>query len=200
MRALKRAGLRVAVILMVGVGGARFADGHVRRTLELAPRLPLEAGDIVYLAPFRESAGSEYARRAREEGVTPLDDAALDDQYVRLRDGIRGALPGVRVTRYEIREFVYLAQLELDEDREVDGTGIALSRVRRLVAPLADRLARAFGEPGTRPRGCRALRCRRPCRRTGSAPAGSRRPRVWTPAPPRDRAARPWIPESARDR
>jgi radical SAM superfamily enzyme YgiQ (UPF0313 family) len=104
---LKRAGLRVAAIFMVGVGGRRFAEDHERRTLELAAALPLARGDIVYLSPFHESAESEYARRSREDDAPPLDDAGIEAQYLRLRDGIRHALPGVRVTRYELREFVY---------------------------------------------------------------------------------------------
>lgn len=104
---LKAAGLRVSVILMVGAGGERFARSHIERTLELLSRLPLGAGDIVYLSPFQEKAGSAYARRAMEEGVRELDPATLDAQYAALRDGARRALPGAVVTRYDIREFVY---------------------------------------------------------------------------------------------
>ena len=37
---------------MVGVGGDRFAAEHVKRTISLLSRLPLERGDLVYLSPF----------------------------------------------------------------------------------------------------------------------------------------------------
>ena len=104
---LKSAGVRVSVILMVGAGGDRFAQTHAARTLELLARLPLGAGDIVYLSPFREKPGSAYARRAADEGVRALDDGALRAQYAALRDGARRVLPGATVTRYDIREFVY---------------------------------------------------------------------------------------------
>jgi radical SAM superfamily enzyme YgiQ (UPF0313 family) len=104
---LKRAGLRVSVILMVGAGGERFSSDHVRRSLELTARLPLDEGDVVYLSPFLEHEGSAYARRAREEGLRALDRDEIESQYVELRDGIRQANPRIRVTRYDIREFVY---------------------------------------------------------------------------------------------
>jgi len=107
VRTLKRAGLSVAPILMVGVGGRRFAERHPARTLRLAAGLPLDRGDIVYLSPFREPEGSAYSDRAAAEGVEPLDDGEEALQYQALRDGLRARLPGVRVARYDIREFVY---------------------------------------------------------------------------------------------
>jgi radical SAM superfamily enzyme YgiQ (UPF0313 family) len=105
--ALKSAGLQVSVILMVGVGGRRFARAHSDNSLALVSRLPLGEGDIVYLSPFQEEAGSEYAHRAVAEGLRPLDDSEQRAQYAELRDGIRAALPGAIVTRYDLREFVY---------------------------------------------------------------------------------------------
>jgi len=106
VRALKSAGLQVAAILMCGAGGARFADAHVADTLALSAELPLGAQDIVYLSPFIEDPTSDYAARARGEGIRALDDREQDAQYVRLRDGIRQRLPA-RVSRYDLREFVY---------------------------------------------------------------------------------------------
>jgi hypothetical protein len=79
----------------------------VRRSLELTARLPLDEGDVVYLSPVLEHEGSAYARRAREEGLHALDADEIESQYVELRDGIRRANPRIRVTRYDIREFVY---------------------------------------------------------------------------------------------
>ena len=104
---LKTAGLNVSVILMVGVGGRRFAERHTQDSLALMARLPLGEGDIVYLSPFHDEAGSEYGRRAAAEGMLPLDEGERSAQYAELRDGIRAALPGAIVTRYDLREFVY---------------------------------------------------------------------------------------------
>jgi radical SAM superfamily enzyme YgiQ (UPF0313 family) len=104
---LKRAGLRVAVIVMVGVGGRRFADEHARASVALVARMPLEKRDIVYLSPFAEQTGSEYDRRARAAGIEPLDADEREVQYRRLREEIRRIHRVVRVTRYDIRESVY---------------------------------------------------------------------------------------------
>ena len=104
---LKGAGLKVALILMVGVGGDRFAEEHVTRTISLLARLSLERGDRVYLSPFVEQADSAYAQRTAGEGVRELDSEEHERQYVELRDGIRDARPGVTVARYDLREFVY---------------------------------------------------------------------------------------------
>ena len=104
---LAGAGLRVSLILMVGAGGERFAAGHVRGSLELLARLPLDPDDVVYLSPFQEHPDSEYARRAAAEGVRALDPSEIDAQYAEMRDGIRRLHPAVRVSRYDIREFVY---------------------------------------------------------------------------------------------
>lgn len=104
---LKAAGLAVSVILMAGAGGDRFAEAHVRDTLDVVGRLPLDAGDVVYLSPFVEHGESEYARLAREEGVSPLPPDDIERQYATLRDGLRAALPAAQVSRYDIREFVY---------------------------------------------------------------------------------------------
>jgi hypothetical protein len=62
---------------------------------------------VVYLSPFLVHAGSEYARRAEAEGVRALEESEIDAQYAELRAGIRALHPAVRVTRYDIREFVY---------------------------------------------------------------------------------------------
>jgi len=88
---LKEAGLAVSVVLMVGIGGQRFAAGHLGKSLDLIARLPLAPGDIVYLSPFREGSG-EIEREA---------------QYAALRDGIRRAHPAIRIARYDILEFIY---------------------------------------------------------------------------------------------
>ncbi|UCF66333.1 MAG: radical SAM protein [Acidobacteriota bacterium] len=104
---LKAARVRVSVILMAGLGGRRFAEGHVRDSLDLVSRLPLEDKDIVYLSPFVLDERSAYAQRAVQEHITPLDETELQAQLETLRAGCRAAHPHVRVAPYDIREFIY---------------------------------------------------------------------------------------------
>lgn len=104
---LKTAGLNVAPILMLGVGGERFADAHVRDTLALLDALPLGPGDLVYLSPFVQHAGGEYAKKADADGIAPLEGAEIEAQFEVLRDAVKRVHPGVRTARYDIREFLY---------------------------------------------------------------------------------------------
>lgn len=104
---LKAAGLAVSVILMVGVGGERFADRHVEESEAVLARLPLAAGDLVYLSPFVVQPGSVYRAQAERDGVSPLAPEARDAQLARLRAAARRAVPAATVALYAIDEFVY---------------------------------------------------------------------------------------------
>ena len=104
---LKAAGLAVQVILMAGVGGQRFATGHLRDSARLLSHLPLDARDVVYLSPFVVQPGSAYAARAEAEGLAPLSPSELATQLADLRAAARASAPAARVALYPIDEFVY---------------------------------------------------------------------------------------------
>ncbi|MDF1523446.1 MAG: radical SAM protein, partial [Trueperaceae bacterium] len=104
---LEEAGIAVAPILMAGVGGQRFASAHVRDTAALLARLPLGAGDLVYVSPFVLHADSAYAARAAADGLTPLSESETADQMDELLRIARRAAPSARASRYPIDEFVY---------------------------------------------------------------------------------------------
>jgi len=104
---LKGAGLSLALIFMVGVGGRRFAEGHLRDSVRLLERLPLGADDVVYLSPFVVQPGSAYAVRAAAEGLEPLAPDALAAQLAALRAAARRSAPASRAALYPIDEFVY---------------------------------------------------------------------------------------------
>ncbi|MDQ7820400.1 MAG: radical SAM protein [Armatimonadota bacterium] len=108
VRTLKAAGLQVGVIVMAGVGGRRFADSHVDRTLQLLNALPLDEGDLIYLSAFVERPHSDYAAVARARGLEPLTPQQMREQIRRLREGLRfPRLRGPKVARYDIDEFIY---------------------------------------------------------------------------------------------
>jgi hypothetical protein len=106
VRTLKAAGLAVGVILMVGIGGDRFATAHVEASRRLLAALPLDAGDLVYLSVLQSPPGGDYARAAREAGIHPLGDEALAAQLDALRAAARRQ-HGPRVAPYDIADFVY---------------------------------------------------------------------------------------------
>ncbi|MEZ0346898.1 MAG: radical SAM protein [Thermus sp.] len=97
--ALKRAGVAVGVILLVGAGGKPFAEAHFRDSLALLAELPLDRGDLVYLSPFQEDPSTPYAAL----GLEPLPEVEAELK------AWAGALRrlGLRAGRYDIREFLY---------------------------------------------------------------------------------------------
>jgi hypothetical protein len=107
VRAIKAGGVGVGVIIMVGLGGRRFADGHVADTIRCVNAMGLESGDLVYFSDLVEVPGTSYPAIAAAEDVRPL---AQRERMAQLR-AIRGALrfPGTppKFARYDIREFVY---------------------------------------------------------------------------------------------
>ena len=104
---LKAAGLQASVIIMLGVGGARYADGHVRDTVDLLNAMPLGRGDLVYFSDFVDQPGAPYAGLATAAGIAPLDQAAMRGQEAAIRAGFVAREHAPQFSRYDIGEFVY---------------------------------------------------------------------------------------------
>jgi hypothetical protein len=102
---LKAAGVAVGLIVMVGVGGREYAKSHAAATIDALAGMPLDGDDLVYLSPFVEHSGSQYARDRREAGLTPLSAAETEAELQKLALQIRAL--GTRAARYDIREFIY---------------------------------------------------------------------------------------------
>lgn len=103
VRAAKEAGLEVGLVVLVGAGGARFARAHVEETLALVSGLPLERRDLVFLSPLVVHPGGRYARRAADEGLTPLAPTELAAQTAALRAGLRPR----RTAPYALERWLY---------------------------------------------------------------------------------------------
>jgi radical SAM superfamily enzyme YgiQ (UPF0313 family) len=106
VRSLKDAGIAVNVIVLAGLGGDQFASGHVADTVDLIGKLGLDRRDIVYVSDLQVLPATPYRELAAARGLRGLSAA----EVVRRRSGLIGALRqpgGPRVTRYDIREFVY---------------------------------------------------------------------------------------------
>ena len=106
---IKAGGVNVGLIFMVGVGGHLYREAHFRDTVALIQRMPLDEHDIVYASPFVASPEAPYVYDAAEAGITPMNDDEVWQEVQRFRHTL---LPwartrGVRVSYYDIREFVY---------------------------------------------------------------------------------------------
>ncbi len=109
VRTIRQGGVHVGVICLVGIGGARYREAHFRDTVALVQDMPLSAGDMVYLSPFVASPEAPYVYDAAEAGIRPLSEQEIEADLARFRQAL---LPwarkrGVRVSTYDIREFVY---------------------------------------------------------------------------------------------
>jgi hypothetical protein len=104
---LKQAGIAVSVIVLVGLGGDRFAAGHVADTVALLNRLPLGSGDIVYFSTLSERANAPYAAQIRAAGIRPLNDAELREQRQAIVERLNFSSPGPQIATYDIHEFIY---------------------------------------------------------------------------------------------
>ena len=106
---LKGAGVAASVIIMIGIGGQRYAEAHVCGTIAALNAMPLGAGDIVYFSPFVAQPDSEYGAMAATEHVRPLSDTEIAAQEVAIRAALRphDLMHPPQFARYNIREFIY---------------------------------------------------------------------------------------------
>lgn len=108
-RAIKRAGIRVGVIILLGAGGERFFEQHLHHSVEMLNALPLSKGDYIYLSPLVPWAHTEYLEKARGEGVESLTEERLVEQERQIRSGLTSqpSSGGPYVARYDVSHFVY---------------------------------------------------------------------------------------------
>jgi len=107
VRAVKAAGLQAGVIVMVGLGGDRFAAGHVADTVAAVNAMGLGAGDLLYFSDLVELPGTTYPRLAAADGIRSLTPAERRAQRRALRAGLTFAGAPPKIATYDIREFVY---------------------------------------------------------------------------------------------
>jgi hypothetical protein len=107
VRAVRAGGVGVGVIVMVGLGGRRFAAGHVAETIACVNAMGLGANDLVYFSDLVEVPGTSYPAQAATGNATPLGQRERIEQLRAIRAGLHfpGAPP--KFARYDIREFVY---------------------------------------------------------------------------------------------
>jgi hypothetical protein len=107
--AIKAGGVDVGVIVMLGVGGERFAARHVGRTAAALNAMQLGERDIIYFSPFMDFAGSEYGEGAARMGILPMSASEMDAQMASMRAELRfaSAQHAPKIAVYDIREFIY---------------------------------------------------------------------------------------------
>lgn len=107
VRTLKEAGIEVGVVVLLGIGGERYFDDHVRDTVRAVNAMGLGEGDIVYFSPLVELPGVEYFEQAAALGIRRLRPDEVAAQETLIRDGLRFGGPPPMLARYDVRGFVY---------------------------------------------------------------------------------------------
>jgi radical SAM superfamily enzyme YgiQ (UPF0313 family) len=107
VRTIKAGGVSVGVIVMVGLGGRRFAAGHVTDTTAAVNDLRLGPDDLLFFSDLVEVPGTDYPQRAVADEVQPLSLDERLDQLAAIRAGLVFEGPPPHFARYDIREFVY---------------------------------------------------------------------------------------------
>lgn len=106
VRRLKSAGIDVSVVILLGLGGVRFFDRHVRETIAVVRAMGLGSGDIVYFSPLVGAAQVEYGDQVAAGGLGRLGSEEVRMQERLIREGL-GSVHPLRLARYDVREFVY---------------------------------------------------------------------------------------------
>jgi radical SAM superfamily enzyme YgiQ (UPF0313 family) len=106
---LKKVGLVVGVIALLGAGGHDFAATHVRETARLINELPLGRDDFIYFSPLVIYPNGRYAEQTKALKVAPLSAAEMRGQEQAIRDALHFDEQRGRphVGHYELESFVY---------------------------------------------------------------------------------------------
>lgn len=107
VRAIKDGGLSVGVIVMIGLGGRRFAEGHVRDTADAVNEMRLGAGDLLFFSDLVEVPGTSYPQIAAVQDIEPLSLDQRLDQQAAIASRLAFDGPPPQFARYDVREFVY---------------------------------------------------------------------------------------------
>lgn len=105
VQSIKAAGVNVGVIVMIGLGGDRFAEGHVVDTNRVLSEMQLGTGDLLYFSDLVEEPTTLYPTLAAQHSIRALNVIERNDQRAAIRK--RLWLQGVKVSNYDVREFVY---------------------------------------------------------------------------------------------
>ncbi len=105
VHAIKAAGVNVGVIVMIGLGGDRFAAGHVADTIHVLNRMALGRGDLLYFSDLVEEPGTSYPLIAAQQVIRALNREERAAQRAAIRAGLESG--EVKVSNYDVREFVY---------------------------------------------------------------------------------------------
>ncbi len=103
---LKKAGISVGVIILIGAGGREYYTKHVDETAKIINKMPIDSRDIIYFSKLKVRPTSEYYKLAREYGITDLNEEEMDRQIEDIKDLIELDEQPIYAV-YDIDETIY---------------------------------------------------------------------------------------------
>lgn len=109
VRNIKAGGVAVGIIVLLGAGGKKYAEAHVRETIQLINAMPLDLEDLIYFSELIENENLPYVQSAYQSSLEPLS----AEERIRQGEQIENALlfhperGTPHISRYDIREFIY---------------------------------------------------------------------------------------------
>ena len=108
VRQMKAGGVSAGVIVMLGLGGERFAAGHVRDTVLSVNEMGLGKNDLLYFSEYTPTGTAYSPKQPQDEpDLRILSRDAMKAQRAAIIAGLRFGETRPRIATYDIREFVY---------------------------------------------------------------------------------------------
>lgn len=107
VRAIKAAGVNVGVMVLVGLGGERFAGAHVADTAAAVNEMGLGAGDLLYFSELVDLPGSPYLAAVAQAGIRALTADERKSQRRAIESRLHFTSPAPQIAAYDVREFIY---------------------------------------------------------------------------------------------
>lgn len=109
VRKMKSGGVHVGIIVLLGAGGHKFNNGHIKDTARVLNRMKLGMQDQIYFSELVDVEDMPYAKRPFQNEIEPLSPSMLHQQAESIQNkldfNLQDGTP--HISRYDIREFVY---------------------------------------------------------------------------------------------
>jgi len=106
---VKSGGVNVGVIILLGAGGRQYDEMHILDTAEALNQMNLDENDLIYFSDFFPQENTPYETVARSQHIIPVSyrEMRRQEEDIRKRLIFQGQKGGPKITRYDIREFLY---------------------------------------------------------------------------------------------
>lgn len=110
VNSIKRAGINVGVVVLLGIGGKKLSSVHLKETVKILERMHLGRGDFIYLSPYQEVEGTKLPIIFERMGLLKMGLEDLEREKEAFLKALK-ALPFAKgvplISTYNIEEFIY---------------------------------------------------------------------------------------------